>query len=76
MAAVGALGNTHGSGVINKLREIFETDESYLVMAEALKSLGKCGNKSQLAYLREAGKVDSHRNVVGKAAILATEMIR
>ena len=76
VAAVSALGNTRDPQMINKLREIFETDESYLVMAEALKSLGKCGNKSQLSYLEEAGKLNSHRNVVGKAATLATELIR
>ncbi len=75
IAAVSALGNTLDPVMINRFREIFETDESYLVMAEALNSLGKCGNRSQLAYLKEAGKVKSHRNVVGKAAIRAIEMI-
>ena len=75
LAAVSALGNTLDPAMINKLREIFETDESYLVMAEALNSLGKCGNRSQFTYLKDAGKVNSHRNVIGKAATRAIEMI-
>jgi len=75
VAAVSALGNTLDPGMTDKFREIFETDESYLVMAEALKSLGKCGNKSQLSYLKDAGNVKSHRNVVGSAASQAIEMI-
>ena len=75
LAAVSALGKTLDPVMINKLHEIFETDESYLVMAEALNSIGKCGNRSQLAYLKDAGKVSSHRNVLGKAANRAIDMI-
>jgi len=75
VAAVSALGQTMDPEMTKRFREIFETDESYLVMAEALKSIGKCGNKSQLKYLIEAGDTDSHRNIVGKAASQAIETI-
>jgi len=74
-AAVNILGDFREQSLTSHFRKIFETDESYLVMAEALKSLGKCGGKSQLSYLKEAKKVKSHRDVVKRAAEQATEMI-
>lgn len=52
-----------------------EFDAIHYRMAEALKSLGKCGGKSELSYLKEAGKVKSHRNIVGRAASQAMDMI-
>jgi aminopeptidase N len=75
VAAVNALGNTLDPDMTDRFREIFETEESYLVMAEALKSIGKCGSKSQLSYLKEAGKVKSHRSIVSKAASQAMDTI-
>lgn len=75
VAAVSALGDTRDQTMIDHFRKIFETDDSYLVMAEALKSIGKCGNRSQLNYLKEAGKVKSHRDIVSRAAVQAIEMI-
>ncbi len=75
VTAVSALGDTGDQDMTDRFREIFETDESYLVMAEALKSIGKCGKRSQLSYLKKAGKVKSHRNVVSRAASQAIEMV-
>lgn len=74
-AALNILGDFREQSMTGHFRKIFETDESYLVMAEALKSIGKCGGKSQLSYLKEAKKVKSHRDVVKRAAEQAIEMI-
>lgn len=60
---------------LNDGLETISLDAVSLVMAEALKSLGKCGGKSELSYLKEAGKVKSHRNIVGRAASQAMDMI-
>jgi len=75
-AALVALGNSGEKDVVALSRKIFETDESYLVMAGALKLIGKYGDKSQLEFLEEARKMKSSRNVVSRAAGEAIEMIK
>ena len=54
----------------------FEKDDSYLAQAEALRSIGKCGDRSQLPFLEKAAKMKSQRNVLKKAAEWATEKIK
>ncbi len=75
VAAISALGDNGNKKNIKRFKHIFNTDDSYLVMAEALKSVGKCGSKSDLKFLREAAGTKSHRNVVNRAAEQATQMI-
>ncbi len=75
VAAITALGDNGNKKNIKSFKRIFNTDDSYLVMAEALKSIGKCGSKSDLKFIQEAGNTKSHRNVVNSAANQATEMI-
>ena len=73
IAAVRAIGQTGDHSYVDKLKKIFESDKSYLVMAEALRSIGKCGGRSQLKYLQRAQSIKSARDVVGKAAKAAIE---
>ncbi len=68
IAAVRAIGQTGDHSYLDKLKKIFESDKSYLVMAEALRSIGKCGGRSQLKYLQHAQSIQSAHDVVGKAA--------
>jgi len=75
VAAISALGDNGNKKNIKRFKHIFNTDDSYLVMAEAIKSVGKCGSKSDLKFLREAAGTKSHRNVVSRAAQQATEML-
>lgn len=75
VAALSALGNYGDKKNIDSFKKIFKTDESYLVMAEALKSIGKCGSRSQLKFLEEAAKTQSARDVVQRAAEQAIVMI-
>jgi aminopeptidase N len=74
-AALVALGSSGEKDIIAICRKMFETDESYLVMAEALKLIGKYGDRSQLKFLNEARKMKSARNVVSRAASEAIDMI-
>ena len=67
-AAVRAIGQTSDQSYVDRLKKIFDSDQSYLVMAEALRSIGKCGGRSQLKYLQNAQNVKSARDVVGRAA--------
>jgi len=75
VAALVALGNSSEKDVIALCRKKFETDESYLVMAETLNLIGKYGDPSQLAFLDDARKMKSPRNVVSRAASEAIDMI-
>ena len=48
--------------------ERFEKDDSYIAQAEALRSLGKCGDMSQISFLKKAAEMRSPRNVLKRAA--------
>jgi len=74
-AALVGLGNSGEQDIVALCRKIFETDESYLVMAEALKLIGKYGDKTQLTFLHEVRKMKSARDVVSRAAGQAIDMI-
>lgn len=54
----------------------FKKDDSYLAQAEALRSIGKCGNRTQIPFLEEAAKMRSYRSVVKRAAESAIKTIR
>jgi aminopeptidase N len=75
VAALVALASSGEKDMMALCRKKFETDESYLVMAEALKLIGMYGDETQLAFLQEARKIKSARDVVSRAAGQAIEMI-
>nr|MBI1232116.1 aminopeptidase [Cytophagales bacterium] len=75
-AAVNALGQLSDPAMLGEFRRIYETDESYLVKAQALIAIGENGNQSQLKFLTEASKVRSPRNTLKNAAEQAIELIR
>ena len=56
-------------------RDHFESDSSYLVQAEALRAIGRAGNRDQLDFLRQASGMDSPRDVIRAAAEWAIEEI-
>jgi aminopeptidase N len=58
------------------LKERFEKDDSYLAQAEALRSIGKCGDSSQIPFLKEAAQMKSYRNVIRRAAEAAIKAIK
>jgi len=75
-AALKALGDNEDSGLVGFFRKRFKEDNSYLAQAEALRSLGKCGDGSQLSFLQEAAGMTSPRDVIKKAADWAREKIK
>ena len=75
-AALVAMADIEKKDIIPLCRKIFETDESYLVLAEAIKLIGKYGDESQLTFLQDARKMNSTRDVVSRAAGQAIEMIQ
>jgi aminopeptidase N len=74
-SAIRLLGDLKDSKLIRLFENTFRSENSYAVQAEALKAIGKCGGKQQLAFLNEAQNKKSYRNVVGKAATDAIALI-
>lgn len=68
VAALKALGDLKQRSLVKFFEERFARDDSYLAQAEALRALGKCGDKSALPLLERAAKMKSPRNVIGTAA--------
>ncbi|WP_209332858.1 M1 family metallopeptidase [Lunatimonas salinarum] len=74
-ASVKALGQLKDPAMLGDFRKLYDTDESYLVRAQALIAIGASGNTSQLKFLSEAAKVRSPRNTLKGAAEQAIELI-
>jgi len=74
--AIRILGDYGEPELISFFRKQFNEDDSYLAQAEALRSIGKCGDKSQLSCLENAAKMKSPRDVIKKAAKFAIEEIK
>lgn len=75
-ASIKALGQLKDPSMIGDFRRIYETDDSFLVRAEALIAIGENGNASHLRFLNEAAKVRSPRNTLKNAAEKSIELIR
>jgi aminopeptidase N len=62
------LGDMKDDNLITFFKDRFKRDDSYVAQAEALRSIGKCGNRAQLSFLRNAAKMQSPRNIIKNAA--------
>jgi aminopeptidase N len=67
-AAMRALGDRKDGSLARFFEERFRQEDSYKVQAEALRALGKCGDRSSLPLLREAAAMRSPRNIIRNAA--------
>jgi aminopeptidase N len=74
-AALQALGDSGQAGLVAFFIDRFEKDRSYVAQAEALRSIGKCGDSSSAVFLEEAAKMKSHRNILKRAADRALKQI-
>jgi HEAT repeat protein len=75
LSAIRLLGDLKDPKMNKLFVKMFESENSYAVKAELLRSIGKCGDRQQLSFLRAAESEKSYRNVVGKAANEAIAMI-
>ena len=66
--ALRILGDRQDSESVSFFMERFEKDDSYVAQAEALRSIGKCGDNSQISFLKDAAEMVSPRDVVKRAA--------
>jgi aminopeptidase N len=67
-SALRVLGDMKDDNLITFFKDRFKRDDSYVAQAEALRSIGKCGNRAQLSFLRNAAKMQSPRNIIKNAA--------
>ena len=75
-AALRLLGDREDAALIDYFKTRFAEDDSYVAQAEALRSLGKCGDASVIPFLEEAGAMKSPRNIIRAAAEWAVGQVR
>jgi aminopeptidase N len=68
VAALRSLGDLHERSLGSFFEERYKADDSYLVEAEALRSIGKCKDSSAIPFLQEASLRVSPQNVIHTAA--------
>ena len=75
ISAMRILGDTGDKRMVRFFKERFKKDNSYRVQAACITSIGKCGSKKDLEFVRKAGKVVSTRNVISNAASVTLKKI-
>ncbi|MFC2128771.1 M1 family aminopeptidase [Bacteroidota bacterium] len=75
-SAIRLLGNLKDPSMVKLFKNVYKSDDSYVVQAEAIRSIGKISSKRQLVFLKEAATRKSHRNIVGNAANEAIKKIK
>jgi len=73
--AIRLLGERSDPALSAFFRDRFAEDDSYQVQAEALRAIGRIGDRSQLLFLEEALEMPSPRDVIREAAEWAIETI-
>ncbi|MGQ9801855.1 MAG: M1 family aminopeptidase [Candidatus Saccharicenans sp.] len=73
--ALKSLGDSGLARLAGFFQECFNQDDSYLAQAEALKALGKTGDKKQINFLRKAASIPSYQNIIKNAALAAIKAL-
>ena len=74
-AALRTLGDSKRTELVAFFVERFEKDDSYVAQAEALRSIGKCGDSSSAGFLEKAATMESPRGILRRAADWALKQI-
>lgn len=74
-AALSVLGDLKRADLIPFYKERFNKDDSYVAQAEALRAIGKAGEKSSERFLKKASEMESPRNIVKRAADWALKQL-
>ncbi len=73
-SAIRILGDLKDPSLVKMFKKVFESDNSYVVQAESLRSIGKCGRKQDAKFLKAAQARKSQKNIVSRAAEEAIKM--
>jgi aminopeptidase N len=76
VAALHALGGLKERALSPYFQDRYRVEESYLAQAEALRSIGKCGDTSAIPFLHEASLTKSPRNLIQSAAQQAIDGLK
>lgn len=74
--AIQILGDMRDPDLLPFFKEQFKTDDSYRAQAEIIRSIGKCGDRSQISYLEDHAEMKSPRNVIKEAVDWALKELR
>ncbi len=66
--ALQILGDRKDAALVPFFEECFEKEDSYTAQAEVLRSIGKCGDRSHIGFLKDAAEMNSPRDVLKRAA--------
>ena len=75
VAALKALGDLPQRSLESYFQSRYKKDPSYLAEAEALRSIGKCQDRSAIHFLQDASHTQSPDNVIHAAAQQAVQML-
>jgi aminopeptidase N len=75
-AAVASLGARKTPSLTEFFQALFGRDKSDLVRSEAVRALGKSGNRAAIPFLERAAATPSHRDMVARAAAEALANLR
>ncbi len=75
-SALRILGTFRDPALAGFFRERFGKDDSYAAQAEALSSLGLCGDRRHIPFLQEASKMSSPRNIIRRSAETAIKALQ
>jgi aminopeptidase N len=67
-SAIKGLGGFKQNNLVKFFEIRFQKENSYLAQAEILRAIGKCGNQSNLDFLKKAETYPSPRNILKRAA--------
>lgn len=67
-SALRILGDKKDRNLITFFKDQFNKENSYVAQAQALRSIGKSGDKSQISFLNNVSKMKSPRDVLKRAA--------
>jgi len=74
-AALKVLGEFGQPGLVEFFKECFNNDDSYVAQAEAVRALGKIGDKKQVGFLKKAATLPSYQNIIRNAALEALRQL-
>lgn len=74
-SAVRALGDTKAGALAALFMDVFTRDSSYVVQAEALTAIGKCGGRDRIPFLKKAASMASPRDMLKRNAESAIKKI-
>ncbi len=76
ITSIRLLGKSTDKNLVDFFKKMYKDDDSYLVQAKALRSIGRCGGPGDISFLEVAREADAPRDVIKIAAQWAISKIQ